>query len=80
MEKTITQEDRVFQLFRKKPVLSASQCWMMLYSKEPITSIRRSITDLTNNGKLQKTDRFITGMYDRSEHLYEIVSNQLKLF
>lgn len=77
---TITHEERVYKLFQKKPTLSASQCWMLLYSKEPITSIRRSITDLTNKGKLQKTDRLIPGIYGKSEHVYEIISNQLKLF
>ena len=38
----------------------------------PITSIRRAITDLTNLGKIVKTNRQVRGMYGKAEHLCEL--------
>ena len=38
----------------------------------PITSIRRAMTDLTNLGKIVKTDRQIKGLYGNAEHLWEL--------
>jgi len=38
----------------------------------PITSVRRSITNLTNAGKLDKTTRTVLGEYGRPEYVWEI--------
>ena len=37
--------------------------------KCPLTSIRRAMTNLSNEGKLIKTDVKIEGMYGKQEHL-----------
>ena len=36
----------------------------------PLTSIRRSFNTLTKQGKLEKTNRKIEGLYGRMEHLW----------
>jgi hypothetical protein len=67
------QEDLIYSLFVKcNQPLSPS----MVLSKSglncPITSIRRAMTDLTNLGKIVKTDRQIKGLYGKAEHLWEL--------
>lgn len=59
--------------------LSPSQLYIKLFYKvkadqrPPITSIRRSLTNLTNDGRLVKTDVKTTGMYGRPEFIWELV-------
>ena len=38
----------------------------------PITSIRRSITDLTNEGKLIKLESTVPGLYNRPNHQWRL--------
>lgn len=38
----------------------------------PITSIRRSLTSLTDSGKLIKTDKYTMGSYGKREHLWRL--------
>ena len=71
--KTRKQEDLIYSLFvkRKRP-LSPSMVLSQSGLNCPITSIRRAMTDLTNLGKIVKTDRQIKGMYGKAEHLWEL--------
>jgi predicted transcriptional regulator len=46
----------------------------------PITSIRRSITNLTNAGKLIKTEQMVNGNWGKPVHLWTLPSDQLQLF
>jgi hypothetical protein len=75
-----SQEQRILKLFEHYGNMSASQCWRKLYTKEPLTSILRGITTLMNDGKLRKTDVKVTGYYGKPEYVYELPSQQLKLF
>ena len=40
----------------------------------PITSIRRAITNLTDAGKIIKTDQYVKGNYGKLEHLWELAT------
>ena len=36
----------------------------------PITSIRRAMTNLSDDGKLEKTKEYVVGNYGKKEHLW----------
>jgi hypothetical protein len=72
-KKTRKQEDLIYSLFQKrKRPLSPSMVLSQSGLNCPITSIRRAMTDLTNLGKIVKTDRQIKGLYGKAEHLWEL--------
>lgn len=66
------QEEIVLSLFKKHEKLSPSDVWKMGFTDTPITSIRRSITNLTKQGRLFKTDEYKDGVYGKREHLWTI--------
>tara|TARA_R100000458_G_C8157009_1_gene162586 strand:- start:42 stop:389 length:348 start_codon:yes stop_codon:yes gene_type:complete len=72
-EKTKTQEEKILECFKScKEPLSPS---MVLYQTGlncPITSVRRAMTDLSNNGKLRKTTDYTLGTYGKKEHLWTL--------
>lgn len=45
----------------------------LINESTPLTSIRRSITNLTNRGLLEKTDQKKTGLFGRPEYLWKKV-------
>lgn len=71
------QDDAVLLLFKnwRKP-LSPSQVMTIMQKAGkmwPLTSIRRSITTLTQKGDLVKsTGKMVKGMYGDPEHVWEI--------
>ena len=67
------QEDLIYSLFvkRNRP-LSPSMVLSESGMNCPITSIRRAMTDLTNSGRIVKTDRQVKGIYGKAEHLWEL--------
>ena len=72
-KKTRKQEDLIYSLFQKRNrPLSPSMVLSQSGLNCPITSIRRAMTDLTNLGKIVKTDRQIKGLYGKAEHLWEL--------
>ena len=42
----------------------------------PITSIRRAMTNLSDEGHLQKTNDYVTGIYGKKEHLWCLPADQ----
>ena len=72
----VTQENRILIMFLKYNRMSASECWKKLFTNEPLTSVRRAITNLTEAGHLRKTTLTTTGHYGKPEYLYEVVSNE----
>lgn len=89
--KAKSQEEEILKIFNIKERLSASEAWAIYDNKgnTPITSIRRAITNLYNDGKLFKTNERIIGIYGKKEHIYivdrnnsleEENANQLTLF
>lgn len=57
---------------------SADEVWQFLIDNEaineqtPLTSIRRAITDLTNEGKIVKTNRKVLGSAGRSTYTWRL--------
>ena len=75
--KARNQEEVVLEIFKKYRRLTASEChaFFMRYTTVfgvPLTSIRRSITDLTKAGKLLKTGVKKEGQFGRSEYVWMI--------
>lgn len=68
------QEEEILDLYKKHHprALSPSQVHRMTGYKWPITSVRRAITNLTNKGALQKTDRTVEGQYGRPECMWRV--------
>ena len=70
--KTRTQEKVILDCFKSaQEPLSPSMVHFLTKIKCPMTSIRRAMTDLSNAGKLVKTDQFTIGKFGKREHLWE---------
>ncbi len=73
-----TQDDMILNYFHEHVIASPSEVWVWFSSKNvgnvPITSIRRSITNLTKEGKLYKTKKKRKGYYGRDEYIWTIPS------
>ena len=52
--------------------LSPSMVLNMTKLRCPITSIRRAMTNLSNEGKLVKTNKKVKGLYGKQEHLWRL--------
>jgi|TARA_R100001530_G_scaffold8138_2_gene8611 hypothetical protein len=76
--KADTQDQMILNYFHEHVIASPSEVWVWFSSNNvgnvPITSIRRSITDLTNEGKLFKTRKKRRGYYGRDEYIWTIPS------
>ena len=69
--KAKTQEANIINCFKQyERPLSPSMVLSMTGLKCPLTSIRRAMTNLSNEGKLIKTDVKMEGMYGKQEHLW----------
>ena len=78
------QESKVLVLFkiRNRP-MSPSQVHRELekYGERlPMTSVRRAMTNLSNQGELMKTDTTVIGIYKKPEHLWSMPRVQGDLF
>ena len=76
-EKARNQEEIIYSFFLTygKP-LSPSQVLKKLNLECPITSVRRALTNLTNQDKIIKTDVKVVGLYGKKEHLWRLKTNQ----
>jgi hypothetical protein len=75
--KAMKQNDVVFELFKQFGTASPSQIYQVWatitgLTTPPITSIRRAITTLTDEGKLEKLDSMKKGLYGKDEHEWRI--------
>jgi len=74
--KNLKQEALVLDIFNhEKRELTAHWCWQIAKRTNPNireNSIARSLTNLTNKGKLIKTDKMIKGNYGVANHLYKL--------
>lgn len=76
------QSARIMEFFENNPrgYYSASDIWRLVFdSRCPLNSIRGRMSDLTNDGKLSKTDQQKPGIYDRPEYLWRLAKGQLAL-
>lgn len=60
----------LFLLFNEP--LSPSMVCKALDGKWPITSIRRAMTNLTDDGMIIKTQETVKGVYGKNEHLWSL--------
>ena len=75
-KKTKSQDDKVMEYFHAHGKATPSEVWIHFRdSNVPITSIRRSITNLTNSNLLSKTDNKKEGVYGRPEYVWEILKS-----
>lgn len=73
--KANSQDKIILEIFRRYPDLTASECHAKYPNVQvPLTSIRRSITDLTGERYLEKTNSKRIGIYGRSETVYKIIN------
>lgn len=83
--KASRQEDVILALFKRGGEYTPDEVWQNLYAGTmvPITSVRRAITNLTNLGQLEKTDKQRVGMYGKQVYVWRVVRSagyQQKLF
>ena len=77
-DKAGAQDKLVLALFKQHGTLSPSKVYEFLIKAKqitpatPITSIRRSITNLTRDGYLLKTEDKVKGTYGRSEKVWKL--------
>lgn len=75
--KAVLQDDVIIEMFTKHKKLTASEAFGMFPDKNaPLTSIRRSISNMVRKGFLEKLDgknpEKKMGLYGREEYVYEI--------
>ncbi len=69
------QDDKILEFFQDNPMVEfgASQVWNALfYNSVPITSVRRSVTNLVQDNKLEYTGRKRKGVFGRNESLIRL--------
>jgi hypothetical protein len=77
-DKTNEQEKIVHLLFEKNPGIKWTPSkaheiltdYRIIHPRTPLTSIRRAITNLTNDGYLTKLDEYEKGSFGIREHLW----------
>lgn len=76
-EKAATQDDLVLAFFENRAhcTWTPSEVQENVLPDAPITSVRRSITNLTKAGKLYKTAATRMGLYGRPEHAWKYCSS-----
>ena len=84
-QKAGAQEEVILAFFKAKKIekfaWSPSEVWeACFFGRCPLTSVRRAMTNLTNQGKLERMDEQKKGPYGRPEHYWRLVSSQLDLF
>ena len=72
-KKTETQDNIVMEYFNIHGRATPSEVWLHFVkhvNRVPITSIRRSITNLTSFNMLSKTEKRKEGIYGRPEYVW----------
>ena len=74
-ERAKSQDVRILAAFLENPrsLATPSQVLSWVFNGSvPLTSVRRSLTDLTNAGELVKTDKQVEGPYGRPEYQWKL--------
>jgi hypothetical protein len=74
IKKNEKQDEVILELFRKVAEWQPSHIFELL-KIYPITSIRRTLTNLTAQGFLIKSDVKLMGMYGKREHVWKLNRN-----
>ena len=84
--KAAKQSDVILRLLEMaKTPMSPSMVYKALGQEWPITSIRRAMTNLTDDGEIVKTQKTTKGIYGKKEHLWALpekpkTAKQVELF
>nr|BAR24528.1 uncharacterized protein [uncultured Mediterranean phage uvMED] len=71
--KAANQSHAILRLLEMaKTPMSPSMVYKALNQEWPITSIRRAMTNLTDDGKIVKTQKTTKGIYGKKEHLWAL--------
>jgi len=77
ISKAVTQDDRVMYIMKKNDrPMSASTIWGKYranFGNCPLTSIRRSLSNLKQYGSIRWTGEYKKGIYGKPERLWEVV-------
>lgn len=84
-KQAVKQEVVILKVMQRGEPMSPSMVYAFLDQKWPITSIRRAMTNLTDDGKIIKTQETVKGIYGKREHLWALpqkpeVFDQANLF
>jgi Fe2+ or Zn2+ uptake regulation protein len=72
-QKTLKQDSRIMSFFESHPGhWTPCEVWQQCMPNVPITSVRRSITNLTDQGRLEKTDKKKQGIYGRPNYTWKL--------
>ena len=72
-KKTVSQEQKILEIFKNHQIpLSPTDIFSNFFKKTPLTSIRRALSNLTRDGKLEKTSKKKLGMYGKYEHCWKL--------
>lgn len=66
------QDEAIYKVMLKMRSAAPSQVWKATPQEYLLTSVRRSLNTLTEQGKLVKTDKKKPGPYGRPEHIWEL--------
>jgi hypothetical protein len=69
------QTDKIIKFFAENPFCSftPAEIWRRLFPESvPITSVRRSISNLESEGKLQKTNEKVVEQYGRPNYKWRL--------
>lgn len=72
-DKALAQQHRIMAFFEVAPefLYTPSEICRLVFDNDvPLTSVRRAMTNLTNDGKLKKNDKKRIGPYGRPEHCW----------
>lgn len=67
------QELRVLAYLQSNSPAGASTIWRETQQGEPLTSTRRCLTNLAEDGRVVKMGETVKGMFGKSEHLWRVV-------
>lgn len=65
------QEEKIMVIFKQKKELTPSEVWEHLM-EYPLTSIRRAMTNLTEQGRLTKTSIQKIGYYGKPNYVWKL--------
>tara|TARA_R110002020_G_scaffold221997_2_gene430306 strand:- start:5309 stop:5584 length:276 start_codon:yes stop_codon:yes gene_type:complete len=72
-KKTISQEQKILEIFKNHQIpLSPTDIFSNFFKKTPLTSIRRALSNLTRDGKLEKISKKKIGSYGKPEHCWRL--------
>lgn len=71
-KQAVKQEVVILKVMQRGEPMSPSMVHDFLDQKWPITSIRRAMTNLTDDGKIVKTQKTVKGVYGKNEHLWAL--------